>query len=113
MPPILDDLIREHANRRGQSLHVARDTGWFFPGGQPGRHLATENIRRDLVQIGVKPHENRKAAMFQLAANMPAPVLAELLGTTDKNAADWARLAARDWGAYIQHRTEMMCPRRS
>jgi hypothetical protein len=33
--------------------------------------------------------------MFQLALDMPAPILAELLGTTDKNAANWTRLTAR------------------
>jgi hypothetical protein len=35
---------------------------------------------------------------------MPEPILAKLLGTTDANAAAWAKLAARDWGAYIQYR---------
>jgi hypothetical protein len=103
-PPVLDDLIREHSTCRGWSLHAARDTGWLFPGGRPGRHTATENIRRDLVAIGIKPFEHRKAAMFQLAATLPAPILAELLGTSDVNAAAWAALAARDWGTYIHHR---------
>jgi len=104
MPPVLDDLIRELATGRGWSLHVARETGWLFPGGRPGRHTATENIRRDLAAIGIKRFEGRKAAMFQLAATMPAPILAELLGTTDSYATAWAALAARDWGTYIQHR---------
>jgi hypothetical protein len=78
--------------------------------GDPGRRTATENIRRDLVVVGIKPFENRKAAMFQLAATMPAPVLAELLGTSDVNAAAWAALAARDWGNYIQHRADQAHP---
>lgn len=34
----------------------------------PGQHLATENIRAGPVEIGIKPHESRKAALFQLAA---------------------------------------------
>ena len=110
MPPVLDDLIREHTTRRGWSLHVARNTGWFFPGGRPGRHTATENIRRDLVAIGIKPFENRKAAMFQLAATMPSPILAELLGTSDMNAEARAALADRDWGTYIHHRAGHVPP---
>jgi hypothetical protein len=104
MPPVLDDLIREHLSHRGKSLHASRANGWLFPGGNPGRPLTTENIRAQLVQIGMKPYEGRKATLFQLAASMPAPVLAELLGITQNNAADWARLSARDWTGYIADR---------
>lgn len=43
-------------------------------------------------------------------ANMPAPILAELLGTTDKNAANCARLAARGGTGYIADRA-MIAPR--
>ncbi len=105
MPPQLDDLIREHLEHRGKSLYASSDNGWLFPGGNPGRHLVTENIRAQLVAIGIKPYENRKATLFQLAGDMPAPVLAELIGITNSNASDWARLAARDWTTYLATRT--------
>lgn len=105
MPALLDELIREHLDHRGKSLYASRDNGWLFPGGNPGQHLTTENIRGQLVAIGTKPYEGRKAALFQLAAEIPAPVLAELIGTTDVNAANWARLAARDWTGYIADRS--------
>jgi len=107
MPPVLDDLIREHLDHRGKSLYASRDTGWLFPGGNPGRHLATENIRSQLVAIGIRPYENRKATLFQLAGDIPAPVLAELIGITNHNAADWAKLAARDWTDYIAERARL------
>jgi hypothetical protein len=101
MPAPLDSLIEDHLGERGMSLHASRDTGWLFPGGTPGRHLNTENIRAQLVAIGLKPYEGRKAALLQLAADIPAPVLGELLGISNNNAADWARLASRDWRSYI------------
>jgi hypothetical protein len=104
MPAILDDLVRAHLDERGLSQYGRQNSNWLFPGGQPGRHLQTENIRRQLVEVGIKPLESRKAALFQLAAETPAPILAELLGTTDNNAANWARLAARDWTGYIADR---------
>lgn len=104
MPPVLDELIREHLEHRGKSLYASRDTGWLFPGGNPGHHLATENIRSQLVAIGIKPYENRKATLFQLAGDIPSPVLAELIGITTNNAAEWAALAARDWTDYIAER---------
>ncbi|WP_235616848.1 hypothetical protein [Mycobacterium montefiorense] len=105
MPPILDCLIREQIARRGKSLYASRGTSWLFPGGMPGHHIATENIRSQLVAIGIKPYENRKAALFQLAGEMPAPFLAELIGITNKNAADWARLAAHNGTGEIAART--------
>lgn len=106
MPPILDDLLRNYLTTRAERLVETSDPGWLFPGGQPGRHLVTEVFRRDLTAIGIKPYESRKASMFHLAARIPAPVLAGLLGITDRNAAAWAKLAGRDWSAYIQHRDE-------
>lgn len=105
MPAVLDDLIREHLHHRGKSLYASRRTGWLFPGGNPGRHLATENIRSQLVAIGIKPFEARKATLFQLAGDVPAPVLAELIGLTNANATNWAHLAARDWTGYIADRS--------
>lgn len=105
MPAPLNALIAEHLGQRGMSLHGSRGTGWLFPGGSPGQHLNTENIRARLVAIGMKPYEGRKAALFQLAADMPAPVLGELIGISNNNAADWARLAARDWRSYIADRS--------
>lgn len=104
MPAGLDDLLREQLQQRGRSLYASRDTGWLFPGGNPGRHLATENVRAQLVARGIKPYQNRKAALFQLAGDVPAPVLAELIGLTHDNAASWAKLAGRDWTAYIAER---------
>jgi len=38
--------------------------------------------------------------MVQLAAEIPAPVLADLLGLRPHTAVRWATLAARDWAAY-------------
>ncbi|MCP9276331.1 hypothetical protein [Mycolicibacterium arenosum] len=102
MPPVLDDLIREHLAHR--ATRPETDHGWLFPGRIPGHHLATENIRAQLVAIEIKPYEHRKAALFGLAGDMPAPVLAELIGITDRNAAAWAALAARDWTGYIADR---------
>ena len=45
-------------------------TGWLSRR-ESRRHLATENIRSQLVKIGFKPYGNRKAILFQLAGDMP------------------------------------------
>lgn len=101
LPTPLDDLVRQHLTRRGQASYASRADTWLFPGGIPGKHLATENMRAQLVARDIRPHQARNAAMFQLAADMPTPVLAELLGLAHHTASRWAALAARDWNRYI------------
>ncbi|TDE02800.1 hypothetical protein [Jiangella asiatica] len=68
---------------------------------QPG---PTENIRSQLVARGIKTHDSRKAALFQLAAEVPTPILADLLGIHTTPAVAWATLAARDWSGYLAER---------
>ncbi len=104
MPPILDDLIRAHLGTRGNASFASRDNGWLFPGGLPGRPLQTENVRAQLVDLGIKPHDNRKTALFQLAANIPTPVLADLIGIAPNTAVKWSALTARSWSTYIAQR---------
>ena len=38
--------------------------------------------------------------MFQLASEIPTPILAEMLGLALKTAGRWAARAARDWSQY-------------
>jgi hypothetical protein len=104
MPEPLDALIREHMTRRGQASYASRNGRWLFPGGIPGNPLVTENIRSQLVERGIKPHNSRKAALFQLAGAVPTPIRSDLLGISTTTAVHWAALAARDWSGYIANR---------
>lgn len=104
MPPGLDTLIRRHLDKPGTPSIASRDHGWLFPGRHPGRHLVRESFRGHLVAAGVRPGHSRHAAMFSLAGEVPAPVLAELIGIADKTAVKWAALAARDWAGYVTDR---------
>jgi hypothetical protein len=106
MPDPLAELIRTHLGRRGQASYASRDNGWLFPGGIPGRPLATENMRGQLVARGIRPHSARHAAMFALSAQVPHMILAQALGISHTAATRWAALAARDWGPYISQRSE-------
>jgi hypothetical protein len=104
MPEPLDRLIAEHMARRGHSTYVAQSNGWLFPGGIPGKPMATENIRAELANRGIRSFDGRKGALFALAARIPAPVLADLIGIHPNTAVKWAALAARDWTGYIRDR---------
>lgn len=104
LPDPLDRLVfGQHAHATGDRYATHR-TSWLFPGRHAGRPLATENFRAQLVALRIAPNQARKAAMFQLAAEMPAPVLADLLGLAPTTASRWAKLAARDWSKYTAMR---------
>lgn len=105
MPPILDELIRRYLTRPGAPTITSSNHGWLFAGRSPGRHLVSENFRGELVAHGIRPGQSRHAALFALASQIPAPVLADLVGIADKTATKWATLAARDWSTYIATRT--------
>ncbi len=53
-------------------------------------HPRCDNRRRTPRRLG----RGRRAALFQLAAEVPAPILAELLGLSITTASRWATLAA-------------------
>ena len=105
LPESLALLVLAHLARRGQASYASRPDHWLFPGGIPGRHLVTENIRGQLVQRGIQPSTARMAAMFQLASEMPSAVLADILGRSPSNAGRWAALSAHDWSQYTAQRT--------
>ncbi len=106
LPDPLDQVVRDHLTRPGWASYVSRPDNWLFPGGVPGKHVTTETMRSRLVARGIQPGDARKAALFQLAAAMPAPVLADLLGLAPQTAVRWAALAARDWAQYTAIRHE-------
>jgi hypothetical protein len=106
LPDPLDRLVIEQLSRPGQSSYVSQPDHWLFPGGIPGRHLGTETIRMQLVPRGIQPSNARKAAMFQLAGEIPTPILADILGLAANTAVRWATLAARDWSQYAALRSQ-------
>ena len=71
LPEPLDRLVLAQVAAPGQASYPPGDQRWLFPGAVPGRHLSTGVIRSKLVARGIHPAQSRKAAMFQLAANIP------------------------------------------
>ena len=106
MPEPLDRLLQEHMARRGQASYASWNSQWLFPGGIPGNHLGTENIRKELVARGIKPQASKHAALFQLASELPHPILADVLGISSTSAARWSALSSRAWGQYTAARRD-------
>ncbi|MGW6506482.1 hypothetical protein ACWGCP_02800 [Streptomyces niveus] len=53
-----------------------------------------------LRKLGICPAETRSTALFQLATELPAAILALTLGLHITVAVKWQRAAAGDWGTY-------------
>jgi len=104
LPPGLSQLAAEQKTSHGLATYTADGTNWLFPGRNPGTHMATEQVRHELVSHGIHPRQSRSAALFALASQIPAPVLADITGITPNAAIRWAALAARDWSGYIANR---------
>ncbi|MBV9026472.1 MAG: hypothetical protein JO362_22365 [Streptomycetaceae bacterium] len=73
---------------------------WLFPGGQPGRPISTGQLTQRLNQLGIRPNQARSTALFQLATEIPAAILARTLGIHTDVAIAWQRLSAGDWATY-------------
>jgi hypothetical protein len=89
------------ANRKGHATIGARaPSPWLFPGGQPGRPISTARLTQRLNNLGIRPNQTRSTALFQLATEIPAAILARTLGIHTDVAVTWQRLSGGDWATY-------------
>jgi hypothetical protein len=102
LPEPLAGLVRDlAASRRGHSLLDApAATPWLFPGGNPGQPVSTGHLGKRLHRIGLSPRQDRSTALFTLAAELPAALLARMLGIDIQAAIRWQHAAAGDWMTY-------------
>jgi hypothetical protein len=103
LPEPLAGYARELLARRRPDPRKARlltDPGWLFLGAHPGRPMRPDALGARLRRLGVRPGPHRRAALYQLAAELPAALVADLLGIHRTTANTWARLTGRFWNAY-------------
>jgi hypothetical protein len=102
LPEPVDTLIRGLVdNRQGHaSLGDHGTSPWLFPGGQPGLPISAAHLAKRLRQIGIHAGPARATALFQLATDLPAAVIARMLGIHISVATTWQRAAAGDWTNY-------------
>ena len=111
VPEPLAGLVRELiATRKGSNIINAPGARpWLFPGRRPGHPLGDDRLGQRLQQIGLKPRQDRSTAMFTLATELPAAILARLPGIHIKVAVQWQRASAGDWMTYaadVSRRTD-------
>ena len=102
LPEPLDALVLQlAASRRGHAALGDQGTSrWLFPGGQPGRPISAYRLAERLRQLGLRPGPARSTALFGLAAELPAALLARLLGIHISVAVAWQRASSGDWTTY-------------
>lgn len=75
--------------RQGYVAVDASQNPWLFPGGCSGRHLSANRMGMRLRRIGISPRIARNTVLIELAGELPAAVLAKLLGFSIKRAVIW------------------------
>jgi len=102
LPEPAADLVRALlATRAGHAtIGQPATTGWLFPGGQPARPVSAAQMGHRLRALGLRPNPARSAALFGLAAEVRAAILARTLGIAIDVAVDWQHLAGGDWTSY-------------
>jgi hypothetical protein len=103
LPPDMAVLFsRLSAERAGTDRAT---TPWIFPGRPWTQPISADMLRKRLKGLGMGVHAARTAAMFQLAVELPAAVLARCLGIDISSAVAWQRTASGDWHAYAARLT--------
>ena len=102
LPAPLDTLVAGlTAGRKppGSSL-LNVPSPWLFPGRKPGSALTEDALAQRLHALGISPRQGRSTALFTLAADVPAAILANTLGIHVQAAIQWQKISAGDWTAY-------------
>ncbi len=102
VPDPFGALLADHL-RTARSTHVgigAVPSNWLFPGHHPGRPITASQLGHRLSAFGIDARAARRAAQQQLASQVPAVVLAEMLGVSISTAVTWVHAAGGDWANY-------------
>jgi hypothetical protein len=115
LPHPVDELARSLvATRKGHAtIGAASPSLWLFPGGQPGRPISTERLKLRLNRLGIRPNQARSTALFQLATEIPAAILARTLGISVNSAVRWQQISAGDWASYAADVSSRARPQRT
>ncbi|MEV5205625.1 hypothetical protein [Streptomyces sp. NPDC053720] len=111
--PVAELALQQIEVRRSHAVLGRTDSPWLFPGGQPGGPISAWAMGERLREIEIRLAQTRSTALFQLATELPAAVLARTLGIDITVTIKWQRAAAGDWAAYaakISHRAQIQEP---
>jgi hypothetical protein len=102
VPEPLGDLLLQliHDGKPHVGIGSPAQSPWLFPGLLPGRPITASRLADRLRALGIPTQAARHAALTDLAAHLPAAVLADLLGLHPTTAVKWMNQAGGDWSRY-------------
>jgi hypothetical protein len=111
LPPTLASLLRQLPLRRSNNRTVLPAANslapLLFPGFSDALPPDAGTFGARLLRHGITPRAGRNTAMVTLAGDLPAAVLADLIGIHDVTATRWAQRTKSDWHSYLaQRRTD-------
>ena len=107
LPPRLGALMRMLATQPPNRLmihHGPQAPRWLFPGRVPGQPIDNHSLTNRLNRHGISARLARNGALAALAADLPAAILADLLGMHINTAVRWVTYVRRDWTDYLAAR---------
>lgn len=100
LPAPMDALMLDLVARRGTDALIRHESDWLFPGRTAGRPLHESMLLKRLRAVGVSTRQGRSTALPALAQEVPAGLLAKMLGVHITVAVAWQRASAGDWMGY-------------
>jgi hypothetical protein len=107
LPPRLGAIMAGLADRPPIRLmihHGPHAPRWLFPGRVPRQPIDNHSLTNRRNRHGISARPARNGALMALAADLPAAIIADLLGMQINTAIRWVRYAGRDWADYLAAR---------
>ncbi|WP_284762932.1 hypothetical protein [Arthrobacter sp. efr-133-R2A-63] len=101
VPEPFASLLTQHLASR-PNMRTGSSTGseWLFPGYRPGQHIHPNTLMERLREVGINVRGARNASLRGLVAEVPAPLVAEMLGYSYQVTQKHATAAADPWSRY-------------
>jgi hypothetical protein len=80
---------------------------YLFPGQTGNRQRTPHSLRTLLAEHGLPNLAARNTAMMNIIAELPTPVVSDILSIHPGTAQRWSANAQADWAAYLAARDEL------
>jgi hypothetical protein len=104
LPPKLAQLISDYQQRHTPGQHGEQHPRYLLPGQHPGQPRNPAGLADAMRRHGLPARSARNTAMIQALADLPPPLIADLIGIHPATAERWSVLAAERWSEYVGSR---------
>lgn len=106
VPEPFASLLTEHvASRPNMRTGSSSGSEWLFPGYRPGQHIHPNTLMERLRELGINLLGARNASLRALVKEVPAPLVAEMLGYSYQVTQKHATATAQPWSLYAPELT--------